>query len=83
MNGVNPGAFIQRWLKKDGCSVSVEVLAMRVENFLGQTSAIIKEVDYETKKIKELYANYELITENMNQIISLLDANGRLLYVSP
>ncbi|MCA0992334.1 PAS domain-containing sensor histidine kinase [Pseudalkalibacillus hwajinpoensis] len=83
INGVNPGAFIQRWLRKDGSSVSVEVLAIPVENFLGQTSAIIKEVDHETKKIQEMYANYELITENMNEIISLLDANGRLLYVSP
>jgi PAS domain S-box-containing protein len=83
INGVNPGAFIQRWIKKDGSSVSVEVLAIPVENFLGQTSAIIKEVDHETKKIQEMYANYELITENMNEIISLLDANGRLLYVSP
>ncbi|PFG11862.1 PAS domain-containing sensor histidine kinase [Bacillus sp. es.036] len=83
INGVNPGAFVQRWLRKDGFTVSVEVLAIPVENFLGQTSAIIKEVDHETKKIQEMYANYELITENMNEIISLLDANGRLLYVSP
>ncbi|WP_165999966.1 PAS domain-containing sensor histidine kinase [Bacillus sp. Cs-700] len=83
INGVNPGAFVQRWLRKDGSTVSVEVLAIPVENFLGQTSAIIKEVDHETKKIQEMYANYELITENMNEIISLLDANGRLLYVSP
>ncbi|QHA90681.1 PAS domain-containing sensor histidine kinase [Bacillus sp. N1-1] len=83
INGVNPGAFIQRWIKKDGSSVSVEVLAIPVENFLGQTSAIIKEVDHESKNIQEMYANYELITENMNEIISLLDANGRLLYVSP
>ncbi|WP_273836083.1 PAS domain-containing sensor histidine kinase [Guptibacillus sedimenti] len=83
INGVNPGTFVQRWLRKDGSTVSVEVLAIPVENFLGQTSAIIKEVDHETKKIQEMYANYELITENMNEIISLLDANGRLLYVSP
>ncbi|MYL64805.1 PAS domain S-box protein [Bacillus hwajinpoensis] len=83
INGVNPGAFVQRWLRKDGSTFSVEVLAIPVENFLGQTSAIIKEVDHETKKIQEMYANYELITENMNEIISLLDANGRLLYVSP
>lgn len=83
INGVNPGAFIQKWIKKDGSSVSVEVLAIPVENYLGQTSAIIKEVDQESKKVQEMYTNYELITENMNEIISLLDANGKLLYVSP
>ena len=83
INGVNPGSFIQRWIKKDGSVFSVEVLAFPIENFVGQTSAIIKEVDQERKNVQEMYANYELITENMNEIISLLDANGKLLYVSP
>lgn len=83
INGVNPGALIQRWRKKDGSILSVEVLAIPVENYLGQTSAIIKEVDQERKNVQEMYDHYELITENMNEIISLLDAEGRLLYVSP
>ncbi len=83
INGVNPGVLVQRWLKKDGSYVPVEVIGIPVENFVGQTTAIIKEVDYDRANIQNTLENYQLITENMNEMISLLDPKGNLLYVSP
>ncbi|WP_283152924.1 PAS domain-containing sensor histidine kinase [Guptibacillus hwajinpoensis] len=83
INGVNPGVLVQRWLKKDGSYIHVEVTGIPVENFLGQTTAIIKKVDYDRANVQNTLENYQLITENMNEIISLLDPKGNLLYVSP
>ena len=83
INGINPGVLKQKWIKKDGSILSLEITAIPVENSLGQTTAIIKEVDQEKVYVQETLQHYQLITENMNEIVSLVDRKGNLLYVSP
>lgn len=83
INGVNPGSLEQKWIKKDGTIVPLEVTAIPVANYLGQTTAIIKKVNQESQHVHDTLQHYRLITENMNEIVSLLDRRGNLLYVSP
>lgn len=83
INGVNPGTQEQKWFKKDGAIISLEITAVPVENFLGQTTAIIKEVNQESQHVRDTLQHYQLITENMSEIVSLLDRRGNILYVSP
>ncbi|TKD72561.1 PAS domain-containing sensor histidine kinase [Pseudalkalibacillus hwajinpoensis] len=83
INGVNPGSLEQKWIKKDGTIIPLEVTAIPVANYLGQTTAIIKKVNQESQHVHDTLQHYRLITENMNEIVSLLDRRGNLLYVSP
>ncbi|MBN8209707.1 PAS domain S-box protein [Bacillus sp. NTK071] len=83
INGVNSGSLEQKWFKKDGTIIPLEVTAIPVENYFGQTTAIIKKVNQESQHVYDTLEHYRLITENMNEIVSLLDRRGNLLYVSP
>ena len=83
INGINPGVLKQKWIKKDGSILVLEITAIPVENSLGQTAAIVRKVDQDTVFVQETLQHYQLITENMNEIVSLLDRRGNLLYVSP
>ncbi|MGA9290079.1 MAG: PAS domain S-box protein, partial [Anaerobacillus sp.] len=83
INGINPGVMKQKWIKKDGSILVLEITAIPVENSLGQTTAIVRKVDQDNVFVQETLQHYQLITENMNEIVSLLDRRGNLLYVSP
>lgn len=83
INGVNPGPSIQKWIRKDQSIIYVEVNGIPVANEMGQSVALIKATTLEDKVIEDTFNNYKLITENMNEIVSLLDNEGKFLYVSP
>ncbi|WP_347551982.1 PAS domain S-box protein [Pseudalkalibacillus hwajinpoensis] len=83
INGVNPGVLEQKWLRQDGEIITVEVTAIPVANQMGQTTGIVKKVEDSSRQIKETIEHYKLITDNMNEIVSLLDHRGNLIYISP
>lgn len=82
-NGINPGPSTQKWIKRDGSYVYLEVMGVPVANELGQSVALIEEKGCEEKLVEETLYHYKLITENMSEIVSLLDHEGNFLYVSP
>ncbi|MCA0988735.1 PAS domain-containing sensor histidine kinase [Guptibacillus algicola] len=82
-NGINTGPSTQKWIKQDGSYVYVEVMGVPIANELGQTVALIEEKGCEEKLVEETLYHYKLITENMSEIVSLLDHEGSFLYVSP
>ncbi|WP_377891136.1 PAS domain S-box protein [Alkalihalobacillus sp. R86527] len=82
-NGINTGPSTQKWIRQDGSYVFVEVMGVPVANELGQSVALIEEKGCEEKLVEETLYHYKLITENMSEIVSLLDHDGNFLYVSP
>ncbi|WP_270180673.1 PAS domain-containing sensor histidine kinase [Alkalihalobacillus sp. CinArs1] len=82
-NGTNPGPSTQKWIKQDGSYVYLKVMGIPVANELGQSVALIEENGSKEKLIEETLYNYKLITENMSDIVSLIDRDGNFLYVSP
>jgi len=73
--------------KKDGTTIPVEYLVSTIR--IGGNHyvlAIIRDISEEIKlkkELEDLKGLYQLIIENINDIIFLIDKNGYILYISP
>ncbi|MDR0138614.1 PAS domain S-box protein [Metabacillus idriensis] len=86
-NGFTPTSMEQIWYTKRDLPINVEVTTLpNVWGDRQSTQVIIRDVTNKKKLEKEheeTIKKFRLITENMRDIVGLLDENGLFTYVSP
>ena len=86
-NGFTPTSMEQIWYTNRGLPIIVEVTTLpNVWGDRQSTQVIIRDVTNKKKLEKEheeTIKKFRLITENMRDIVGLLDENGLFTYVSP
>jgi two-component system sporulation sensor kinase A len=86
-NGLTPSSMEQMWYTNEGLPIVVEVTSLpSVWGDSLSTQVIIRDVTKKKKLEKEhedTIKKFRLITENMRDVVGLLDDNGLFTYVSP
>lgn len=86
-NGLTPSSMEQIWYTNEGLPIVVEVTSLpSVWGDSLSTQVILRDVTKKKKIEKEhedTIEKFRLITENMRDIVGLLDVNGLFTYVSP